>query len=68
MQSGQNVAIHITNNDASFHTFTIDGHVDKTIASKGQGRVSVHLAAGTYRYYCAVPGHSATMHGTLTVN
>jgi plastocyanin len=67
MQSGQDVAIHVTNGDASFHTFTIDGHVDKTIASKGQGRVSFHLAAGTYRYYCAVPGHDKTMHGTLTV-
>jgi len=25
------------------------------------------LPAGTYRYYCNVPGHAAVMHGVLTV-
>lgn len=67
LQSGSDVAIHIDNKDASFHTFTIDGHVDRTIAANGQGRVTLHLVPGTYHYYCAVPGHAETMHGTLTV-
>lgn len=42
------------------------GKVD--LVSEGQGSTSVELAAGTYTYYCDVPGHrEGGMEGTLTV-
>ena len=67
LQSGSDVAINVANQDGTFHTFTIDGVVDKTVPASSNARVTFHLASGTYRYYCAVPGHSETMHGTLMV-
>ncbi|EHK83967.1 copper binding protein, plastocyanin/azurin family, partial [Saccharomonospora azurea SZMC 14600] len=35
-------------------------------ANKGRYEVDVVLSPGTYRYYCAIPGHS-TMQGVLVV-
>jgi plastocyanin len=67
LESGQAVSIHLVNKDSFAHTFTIDGVVDSTIPASGATRVSFQLAPGTYRYYCAVPGHDQDMHGTLTV-
>jgi plastocyanin len=40
----------------------------KTIGH-GTTRVTLHLAKGTYHFYCSVPGHEdAGMSGTLTVS
>ncbi|HEU0115987.1 MAG TPA: cupredoxin domain-containing protein [Thermomicrobiales bacterium] len=64
------VTIHLPNDGASPHDFSIDalkisvalpvGEKDKT--------VTINAPAGTYQYYCNVPGHKeAGMVGTLTV-
>jgi plastocyanin len=40
----------------------------KTVPKGGSSQVSVTLKAGTYTYFCSVPGHrQAGMEGTLTV-
>ncbi|MGH2705616.1 MAG: cupredoxin domain-containing protein [Actinomycetota bacterium] len=65
--TGGDVIVHVANRDPTIHTFTIDGVVNATVPAQSQGRVIVRAAPGTYRYYCAVPGHAATMHGTLTI-
>jgi len=52
------------------HDFSIDGQDDVEIfASPGEASSdTVNLPAGTYTYYCAVPGHRASgMEGELTV-
>jgi plastocyanin len=39
-----------------------------TVGKGGSSQVSATLAAGSYTYYCAVPGHrQAGMQGTLTI-
>ena len=40
----------------------------KTVSGGGVSTFSVDLKAGTYTYYCSLPGHRAGgMEGTLTV-
>jgi len=68
LASSQTVNVFVTNSDPTSHTFTIDGVVNQTVPANSQARVSLNLKPGQYRYYCAVPGHSQTMHGTLTVS
>ncbi|HEU5430603.1 MAG TPA: cupredoxin domain-containing protein [Thermomicrobiales bacterium] len=64
------VTIHLPNDGASPHDFSIDalkisvaldpGETDKTVV--------INAPPGTYEYYCNVPGHKeAGMVGTLTV-
>ncbi|HET7092629.1 MAG TPA: cupredoxin domain-containing protein [Thermomicrobiales bacterium] len=64
------VTIHLPNDGASPHDFSIDalkiavpldpGEKDKTVV--------INAPAGTYQFYCNVPGHKeAGMVGTLTV-
>ncbi|HWC15353.1 MAG TPA: cupredoxin domain-containing protein [Actinomycetota bacterium] len=60
------VAVFITNEDRTYHTFTIDEldvHVD--IPQGAMARVEFDAEAGEYEFYC-VP-HEADMKGTLTV-
>jgi plastocyanin len=54
------------------HAIAIEGNgVDKdgqTVQPGGTSKVSATLKAGTYTFYCPVPGHrQAGMEGTLTV-
>jgi len=38
------------------------------VSTGGQSKVTVNLKAGTYTFFCPVPGHEqAGMKGTLTV-
>jgi plastocyanin len=67
LESSAGVAIDISNQDPTYHTFTIDGVLDQTVPANSEARVTLRLKPGTYHYYCAVPGHAETMHGTLTV-
>jgi plastocyanin len=67
LDSGQSVSVFITNSDPTAHTFTIDGNVDQAVPAKSSGKVTLSLKPGQYHYYCSVPGHKDTMHGTLTV-
>ncbi len=60
------VAVFVTNNDPTYHTFTIDEldvHLD--IPADTTARIEFEAEAGEYRFYC-VP-HEQDMEGTLTV-
>ena len=64
-QSGT-VAVFVTNNDPTYHTFTIDEldvHVD--IPANSTARVEFEADSGEYTFYC-VP-HESDMEGTLQV-
>lgn len=55
--------------DAVNHNIVID-ELDAEVAVCAPGetaRGSIELDPGTYTYVCTVPGHEATMRGTLTV-
>ena len=62
--------IHLTNTGATAHDFSIDELKISTgdIAPGASVDVKINAPAGTYTYYCNVPGHEAAgMKGTLTV-
>jgi len=64
------VPFHFVNNGAAAHNFTIDDPAvfSGDLAAGASADVTVNLPAGTYRYYCSLPGHAqAGMVGTLTV-
>jgi hypothetical protein len=63
------VGLVIVNEDLFWHTFTIDAlDVDVRVPVKAHRRAVFEAPAGTYTYYCAIPGHRAIgMEGTLTV-
>ncbi|HEV2106688.1 MAG TPA: cupredoxin domain-containing protein [Thermomicrobiales bacterium] len=63
------VTVHLPNNGAAPHTFTIDElGIDVELAPGEEQMITINAPAGTYEYYCAVPGHAeAGMVGTMTV-
>ncbi len=64
------VTFHFVNNGAAVHNFLIDEPqvYSGDLQPGGMSDVTVNLPAGTYEYYCSVPGHrQAGMVGTLTV-
>jgi plastocyanin len=62
------LSITLDNQGAVLHTFVIDGQDFKIAAGAGKSTTkSANLRAGTYQYFCDVPGHRATMHGSLVV-
>lgn len=66
---GEDLAIVLTSEDM-FHDFTIDELDVHVAADAGKTETGGITApeAGTYTYYCSVPGHrNAGMEGTLTV-
>ena len=67
LDTNQPANVYLTNSDPTTHTFTIDGAVSQNVPANSQARVTLNLKPGQYHYYCAVPGHAETMHGTLTV-
>lgn len=66
------ITIVMTNQSPIQHNVAIDapGAVQGKIVNKGGvSTATATLKAGTYQYYCQVPGHRAAgMQGTLTVN
>jgi uncharacterized cupredoxin-like copper-binding protein len=64
------VTISIDNSNGALpHNFTIDG-TDYTVEFEGgaSAEITINLPAGTYEFYCDIPGHrEAGMEGTLTV-
>jgi plastocyanin len=66
--SGQ-VSIEVNNEDLFWHTFTIDKlGVNVALPVGGQKHITLNVPAGTYTFYCSIPGHrQAGMVGTLTV-
>lgn len=65
------VEITLTNEGAAIHDVVLEEAGDHKVVEAGGGQTasgSVELEAGTYTFYCSVPGHrSAGMEGTLTV-
>lgn len=63
------VAVTLTNAGSLPHNFSIDAlHVSVDVAPGQTKQVTIDAPAGTYQYYCNVPGHKeAGMVGTLTV-
>jgi uncharacterized cupredoxin-like copper-binding protein len=68
------VSVDFTNSSSLPHDVTIESPSGQTVGatptfSGGSKSLSVDLKAGTYKFYCSVPGHrQAGMEGTLTVN
>jgi plastocyanin len=74
LQAQAGVVKLVLNNPAPVpHNISIEGpgglnKQGPTVSKGGASQVSATLKAGTYTYYCAVPGHrQAGMQGTLTV-
>jgi uncharacterized cupredoxin-like copper-binding protein/mono/diheme cytochrome c family protein len=64
------ITITVTNNGASIHDFTIDElNIQTKMLNPGESEtITINAPAGTYTYYCSVPGHrQAGMEGTLNV-
>lgn len=60
------VAVYVTNNDPTFHTFTIDElDISLDIPADSTARIEFEAESGEYEFYC-VP-HEADMKGTLQV-
>jgi plastocyanin len=63
--------IYVVNSDAGPHTFDIDlggRHLLYPLPANSTTAVVLDLAtAGTYAYWCSIPGHRASMEGTLVV-
>ena len=63
--------IYVVNSDAGPHTFDIDlggRHFLYPLPGRSTTAVVLDLTtAGTYAYWCSIPGHRATMEGMLTV-
>jgi glucose/arabinose dehydrogenase/plastocyanin len=67
--AGTDVTISLPNTGAALHNFSIDElQISVDVAPGDTGSVTINAPAGTYQYYCNVPGHKeAGMAGTLTV-
>ena len=63
--SAGTVAIHLTNDDQTRHTFTINDVTDVSVAPGQAQRITFEAQAGTYSFYCKP--HSTDMQGTLLV-
>jgi uncharacterized cupredoxin-like copper-binding protein len=65
------VTLQIDNQSSTPHAIEVEGNgveeETKTVTG-GNADVTVDLKPGKYEYYCPVPGHKKTMHGTLTVS
>jgi plastocyanin len=68
------VTIDFTNKAPLAHNVTIESSAGANVGATptfdgGSKTLAVTLKAGTYKFYCSVPGHrQAGMEGTLTVN
>ena len=66
------VTIDLTNDSSVPHNVEVEGNGVEEESDTVTGEstsLTVDLEAGTYDFYCAVPGHrEAGMEGTLTVN
>lgn len=64
------VRLHVRNNDAITHTFTVTGlGVDLQLGAGEEAEVDVDASLGVYDIVCTVPGHlDAGMRGELRVS
>jgi plastocyanin len=63
------VTVSLPNTGAALHNFSVDElGISVDVAPGDTGSATINAAAGTYEFYCNVPGHKeAGMLGTLTV-
>ena len=62
------VTLKFVNDSVVPHNVAVEDTVSDTVQDGGEAQITVDLPAGTYEYYCNVPGHrQAGMVGTLTV-
>ena len=64
------VTVTLPNNGVAVHNFNIDelGIKTEDVPGGGSTTVTINAPAGTYEFYCGVPGHrEAGMVGTITV-
>jgi nitrite reductase (NO-forming) len=64
------VTITLPNNGVAVHNFNIDelGVKSEDVPGGGSTTVTINAPAGTYEFYCSIPGHrEAGMVGTLIV-
>lgn len=68
-EPGKSLGLVVVNHDSLAHSFDIDSlNLHVQLPANASTLVAVTpTAAGTLQFYCAVPGHQATMHGTITV-
>jgi plastocyanin len=68
--SAGEIAFTLVNTGAAEHDLVIEEAGDTEVAFAAPGETvsgSIELSAGTYTYYCSVPGHRSMMEGTLEV-
>lgn len=67
--AGADVTVTLPNDGMTLHNFSIDAlDINVDIAPGETKTVTINAPAGSYEYYCNVPGHKpAGMVGTLTV-
>lgn len=67
--AGTDVTVSLPNEGVTLHNFAIDAlDISVDIQPGETGEAVINAPAGTYEYYCNVPGHKAAgMVGTLTV-
>ena len=62
------ITVNFVNDAPVPHNVGVEDTVSETVQDGGTADITVTLPAGTYEYYCDVPGHrEAGMVGTLTV-
>jgi plastocyanin len=69
--SAGTVEFELINVGAVEHDIVIEEADDTEVARADGGETatgSIELEAGTYTYYCSIPGHRAAMEGTLEVS
>jgi plastocyanin len=69
--SAGTVEFELVNVGAVEHDLVIEEAGDTEVVFTDAGETatgSIELEAGTYTYYCSIPGHRATMEGTLEVS
>lgn len=63
------LTVTLTDQGALDHTFTVSSkNFDLAVSSsKKEATGTLDLQAGTYDFFCRIPGHSAQMHGKIEV-
>jgi plastocyanin len=68
--SAGEIAFTLVNTGAAEHDLVIEEAGDTQVVFVAPGETAsgtIELSAGTYTYYCSVPGHRSMMEGTLEV-
>jgi plastocyanin len=70
VKAGQLAVLRVANADGREHSFDIDEVDVHTNLPAGKTRLSLFTTttAGSYTFYCGIPGHRDQMHGTLVVD